>query len=43
MRKPTANAIEGMRESYLAEGFADYLSKPIEVEALEQLLAKHLS
>lgn len=39
----TANAIEGMREIYLAEGFADYLSKPIEVEALEQLLAKHLA
>jgi len=39
----TANAIEGMREEYLAEGFADYLSKPIEVNALEQLLAKHLT
>ena len=38
----TANAIEGMRENYLAEGFADYLSKPIVAELLEQLLAKHL-
>ncbi len=39
----TANAIEGMREHYLAEGFADYLSKPIEVEKLESTLIKHLS
>jgi len=38
----TANAIEGMREEYLAEGFADYLSKPIEVEKLEDTLAKYL-
>lgn len=38
----TANAIEGMREQYLEEGFADYLSKPIEVEKLENLLAQHL-
>lgn len=38
----TANAIEGMREEYLAEGFADYLSKPIEVEKLENTIAKYL-
>ena len=26
----TANAITGMREKYLSEGFTDYLAKPIE-------------
>ncbi len=38
----TANAVVGARESYLAEGFDDYLSKPVEVKALEQTLAKYL-
>ncbi len=38
----TANAIEGMREQYLAEGFEDFLSKPINVEVLETMLAKYL-
>ena len=34
----TANAISGVRQQMMAEGFADYLSKPIEVEALEKVL-----
>jgi len=38
----TANAIEGMREQYLAEGFADYLSKPIDVDILEETIARFL-
>lgn len=38
----TANAIEGMREQYIAEGFADYLSKPIEVGRLEEMIGKYL-
>lgn len=38
----TANAIVGARDEYLKEGFDDYLSKPIEVGALEAKLTKHL-
>lgn len=38
----TANAIAGVREQYIKEGFTDYLSKPIEVGALEGLLVKYL-
>ncbi len=38
----TADAVAGARERYLAEGFADYLSKPVTGSALEQVLIKHL-
>ncbi|MBR6887825.1 MAG: response regulator [Selenomonadaceae bacterium] len=38
----TASAIAGMREIYLQEGFDDYLSKPIEVSELENMLERHL-
>ncbi|MCR5755938.1 MAG: response regulator, partial [Acetatifactor sp.] len=38
----TANAVEGARKRYLAAGFDGYLSKPIEVKKLEQILEKHL-
>ncbi len=38
----TANAVVGAKENYLAEGFDDYLSKPIDVEALEERLSKYL-
>lgn len=34
----TANAIEGMKEQYLSEGFKDYLSKPIDKEELNRVL-----
>ena len=33
----TADAIEGMREHFLSEGFDEYLSKPIEVGKLERI------
>ena len=34
----TANAITGMREKYLADGFDDYLAKPIEKDQLIQVV-----
>lgn len=39
----TANAIEGMKEKYIEEGFDDYLSKPIEKNELERVLRKYLN
>ena len=38
----TANAIDGMEQMYLAEGFAGYLSKPIVAEQLETMLGEFL-
>lgn len=38
----TANAIEGMKEQYMNEGFADYLAKPVEPDKLENVLIKFL-
>ena len=39
----TANAIKGMKENYIAIGFNDYLSKPIDKEELEHVLNKFLN
>jgi len=36
----TANAFPGAREEYLAQGFDDYLSKPLLPDALRQLLSR---
>ena len=38
----TADAVVGAKERYLAEGFSDYLTKPIDSFALEKLLIRHL-
>ncbi len=38
----TANAIGGMREVFLNEGFQDFVAKPIEVSVLERVLARVL-
>lgn len=37
----TANALEGDKERFLALGMVDYLSKPIDIKALEDLLRKY--
>lgn len=38
----TANAIQGAKEMYLDSGFDDFLSKPVQPEKLEKMIAKWL-
>ena len=38
----TADAVSGAKERYLAEGFNDYLSKPIDSHELEDILLEYL-
>ena len=38
----TANAISGAREQYIAAGFNDYLTKPINFSQLEKLILEYL-
>lgn len=37
----TANAISGVKDMYLSEGFDDYLSKPIDFKELEMMIARY--
>jgi len=37
----TANAITGMKEMYLSEGFDDYLAKPINISELDKIIHKY--
>ncbi|AEF86047.1 sensor histidine kinase with ATPase domain, two fused [Treponema primitia ZAS-2] len=36
----TANAVTGMKEMFLANGFSDYISKPIEIVKMDAMIAK---
>ncbi len=38
----TADAVVGARERYLSDGFADYLSKPVNSQMLERVILKYL-
>ena len=38
----TANALSGVREEYLSKGFADYISKPVEIKELLRVVRLHL-
>ncbi len=39
----TANAITGMKEMYIKEGFDDYLSKPINMSDLDKIIKKYFN
>ena len=39
----TANAVIGAKDKYLAEGFSDYLSKPVEESMLIEICRKHMN
>ena len=38
----TADAVTGARQRYLAEGYTDYLTKPVNGSELEEMLIRHL-
>jgi CheY-like chemotaxis protein len=38
----TANAVSGMREMFLSQGFSDFLAKPIDISKLDEIMGKWL-
>ncbi|MDR2477230.1 MAG: response regulator [Treponema sp.] len=38
----TANAVSGMREMFLAQGFSDFIAKPIDVSKLDEIMGRWL-
>ena len=38
----TANAIDGMHETFLKEGFQDFLAKPVDINQLHEMILKYL-
>ena len=38
----TADAVSGARQRYLAEGYDDYLTKPVKAESLEEMMIRYL-
>lgn len=38
----TANLSDGLRNEYLQKGFADFVSKPIEISALQKIIERHM-
>ncbi|GHV71112.1 hypothetical protein AGMMS49928_21530 [Spirochaetia bacterium] len=36
----TANAVSGMREMFLSQGFSDFLAKPIDISKLDEMMGK---
>jgi signal transduction histidine kinase/CheY-like chemotaxis protein len=38
----TANAVSGMREMFLTQGFSDFLAKPIDISKLDDIIGKWL-
>lgn len=38
----TANALEGAKEEYLEQGFADYISKPVDPVELERVIKEYI-
>jgi CheY-like chemotaxis protein len=39
----TANAVSGVKQMLLKEGFNDYITKPLSVDKLEKCLLRYLS
>ena len=39
----TANALTGMKEKYISDGFDDYLAKPINKDQLNRVINEYLN